>query len=259
MRARGPGVSRWLYAWTRGLLAPLMRGWFRLQVSGPEHVPEEGAAILAPNHKSFWDPFFVGMGLRRSVRFMAKIELFRGPLGSLLARLGAFPVRRGTPDEESMRTARALLEGGELVVVFPEGTRVDDPDALAKPRRGAGRLALDSGAPIVPVAIEGTADLWLGPFPKPRVVRVAFLPPVAPASDGDSPAVLIDEHVWPAVAEEYGRLRALPGVVAASLAGIGIGALVARKRRLARRPQLLGRTELRRLRQRRARRGWFRR
>jgi 1-acyl-sn-glycerol-3-phosphate acyltransferase len=255
-RVRGPGASRWLYALTRVLLAPLLRGWFRLHVSGAEHVPEEDAAILAPNHKSFWDPFFVGMALRRSVRFMAKVELFRGPLGPVLPRLGAFPVRRGASDEESMRTARTLLEGGELVVLFPEGTRVEDPDALAKPHHGAARLALATGAPIVPVAIEGTADLWLGPLPKPHVVRVAFLPPVAPAADDDSASALIDEQVWPALAEEYGRLRALPGLVAAGLAAIGIGALVARKRRQARRPRLLGTIEPRRLRKRRARRRW---
>ena len=109
---------------------------------------------------------------------MAKATLFRGPFGWLLVRLGAFPVRRGEGDDEALMTARAILREGGVVVVFPEGTRVDEPDALGSPHHGAGRLAIESGAPIVPVAIRGTSHLWFGPVPKPRRVDVSFLPPV---------------------------------------------------------------------------------
>jgi 1-acyl-sn-glycerol-3-phosphate acyltransferase len=89
--AREKGVSRWLYALVRGIVSPLFRLYFRMHVSGAEHIPAEGAAIVAPNHKSFWDSFFVGVCTRRHVRFMAKTELIQARYGRLLVRLGALP------------------------------------------------------------------------------------------------------------------------------------------------------------------------
>jgi 1-acyl-sn-glycerol-3-phosphate acyltransferase len=115
-----------------------------------ENIPAQGAAIIAANHKSFLDAFFIRLSTHRHVRFMGKTELFRGPLGWLFLRLGAFPVRRGEADADAMETAQLILEQGGLVVIFPEGTRVDDPHAVGAPHHGAGRLALQSGAPIVP-------------------------------------------------------------------------------------------------------------
>lgn len=227
----------------RILLAPLLLFWFGLDITGRRHVPE-GAAIIAANHKSFLDPFFIGLGTRRPLRCMAKADLFRGPLGWLLARLGAFPVRRGEADTEALDTGRAILDQGGLILVFPEGTRVSEPDALGAPRHGAGTLALETGAPIVPAAITGSSVLWLGPIPLPRRVRVAFAPPVdvADIAASEEPLrELIDRQVWPAVQREYGRLRAAPGVVAVLLAAIGIGGLVGRrKRRKSTTPRILG-------------------
>jgi 1-acyl-sn-glycerol-3-phosphate acyltransferase len=194
---------------------------------------------------------------------MAKVEIFRGPLARLFPRLGAFPVRRREADAESLETARTFLAAGGLVVVFPEGTCVDEPDALGSPHHGAGRLGLETGVPIVPTAIVGTHRLWLGPIPKPRRVRVAFHEPVAVADlAGTSNAVseLIDRRVWPAVEEEYGRLRATSGLVAAALIAVGLGGLVAR--RLHARsptPRLLGIVEPRKLRRIRARRSLIKR
>lgn len=252
-RARGRGEQRALYALVRALLSPL-RAWFRLRVRGAGHIPATGPAIVAPNHKSFMDAFLIGLSTRRHVRYMAKVEIFRGPLAWLLPRLGAFPVRRGEADAESLQTARAILAAGGLVVVFPEGTRIDEPDALGSPHHGAGRLALETGAPIVPTAIVGTHRLWLGPIPKPRRVRIAFHEPVEVADlgdAGDTPAELIDRRVWPAVQEEYGRLQAMPGLIAAALTALGVGGLVARRRRAtAATPRLLGFVEPRRLRRR---------
>ena len=250
-----------LYRVVRVLSSVALRSWFRIRTSGAEHVPDRGAAIVAANHKSFLDAFFIGLSTRRRVRFMAKAELFRGPFAWLFSRLGAFPVRRGEADPSALATARAILGEGGVLVVFPEGTRVDEPDALGSPHHGAGRLALESGAPIVPTAITGTSHLWLGPIPKPRRVQVSFLEPVAPAGGADGADVrvrlesLIDDRVWPAVQAEYGRLYASPGVIALGLAGLGLGGLAARRAPAPRQlPRLLGVIEPRRLRRRKRRR-----
>jgi 1-acyl-sn-glycerol-3-phosphate acyltransferase len=257
--ARGQGISRRLYAFVRFLAVAVLRLWFRVRISGRERIPTAGPAIAAPNHKNFLDAFFVGLATRRHVRYMAKVELFRGPLGWLFLRLGAFPVRRGEADTEALETARAILAAGGLVVVFPEGTRVEQPDALGSPHHGAGRLALETGAPIIPAAITGTSHLWRGAIPKLKRVQLAFLPPVAPEQppDGHEPVSrLIDERVWPAVQDEYGRLRATPGLIAAGLAALGIGGGLLAKRQLdvRRKPRLLGKVEPRRARRRMARR-----
>jgi len=256
--ARGQGFSGPLYVVIRGLAKVVLWTWFRVRVTGAEHIPD-GGVIVAPNHKNFLDPFFIGIAARRRVRFMAKIELYKGPLGWLFLRLGAFPVRRGEADTEALDTAAAILSGGGLVVVFPEGTRVQERDALGAPRHGAGRLAIDTGVPIVPAAITGTSHLWRGALPRLRRVQIAFLPAVAPAapSAGDDPASeLIDERVWPAVQEEYGRLVARPGLIAAALTAAGVGGGLVAKRRLraSRKPRLLAKIEPRRLRSRGARR-----
>lgn len=258
-RARERGVSARLYAVVRVLAIAVLRGWFRVRISGAEHIPSDGPAIVAPNHKNFLDAFFVGISTRRHVRYMAKIELFKGPLGWLFLRLGAFPVRRGEADAEALETARTILNRGGVVVVFPEGTRVEQADALGSPHHGAGRLAVETGAPIIPAAITGTSHLFREPIPKLRRVRLTFLPAVRPetVADRDEAAVqLIDEQVWPAVAEEYGRLRATPGLIAAGLAAIGVGGGVLAKRRLdaRRRPRILGKVEPRRLRRAKGRR-----
>jgi 1-acyl-sn-glycerol-3-phosphate acyltransferase len=250
-RARRRGVSRPLYRIIRILLTPFLRGWFRLHVSGAEHLPRTGAVILAPNHKAFLDPFFLSLTGPRPLRFMAKREMFRGPLGRLLVRLGAFPVCRGESDGDAIETARAVLAAGEPLVLFPEGTRVEQPDALGAPHHGAGRLALETGTPILPVAISGTAGLFFGPFPKPRHVRIAILDPVDPATAGgsaDALSDLIDGCVWPAVQEEYGRLRATPGVVVAALTALGVGAGIAARRYPSAPPRILGVVPPRRLR-----------
>jgi 1-acyl-sn-glycerol-3-phosphate acyltransferase len=254
--ARERGVSPALYATVRALAAVVLRSWFRLRITGAEHVPGEGAAIVVANHKSFLDAFFLGLSTRRHVRYMAKAELFRGPLRWLFPRLGAFPVRRGAADREALTTARAVLAQGGLLIMFPEGTRVDERDALGSPHHGAGRLAVETGAPILPAAILGTSHLWLGPIPKPRRVDVAFLPAVTVTSGAD-PTDLIDRSIWPAVQNEYGRLNTTPGLVAAGLAALGLGGVVAARARRPSRPRLLGVVEPRRLRRRKARRRWL--
>jgi 1-acyl-sn-glycerol-3-phosphate acyltransferase len=236
--AREKGVSRPLYALIRAIVAPLFRIWFRMHVSGAEHIPREGAAIVAPNHKSFWDSFFIAVCTRRHVRFMAKTELIEARYGRLLVRLGAFPVRRGSADADALETARVILEQGGLLALFPEGTRIRDPEELGHPKRGAGRLALETGAPLVPAAITGTERLFLGPLPKPRRVQVAFGEPIPAAELPATPEAageLVDERLWPEVEGEYRRLRSRPGVIAAGLAALGLGGGLLVQRRRAQR------------------------
>jgi 1-acyl-sn-glycerol-3-phosphate acyltransferase len=233
--ARERGVSSRLYALVRGIVSPLFRLYFRMHVTGAEQIPAEGLAIVAPNHKSFWDSFVIGVCTRRHVRFMAKTELIQARYGRLLVRLGAFPVRRGQADEDALETARVILRQGGLLALFPEGTRIRDPDNLGHPRRGAGRLALETGAPLVPCAITGTEKIFRGGLPVPRRVQVAFSPPVSVSELAPSPGAaseLIEEMVWPEVEGSYRRLRARPTLIAAALAALGIGGgLVARRRR----------------------------
>ncbi len=217
--------------------------WFRARISGREHIPASGAAIIAPNHKSFLDAFFVAIATRRRVRFMVKSELFRGPLGWLFLRLGAFPVRRGAADADALETATSILEQGGLLVVFPEGTRIEDAHALGSPHHGAGRLALQTGAPIVPAAIAGTQRLWLGPVPKPRRVQLAFLPAIDPRQFAERPDALgelVDRRLWPAVEGEYRRELARPGLILTALAAIGLGGGLLARRHARAQTRLLG-------------------
>lgn len=259
-RAREHGVNRHLYAVVRALLTPPLRLWFRMRISGIENIPPQGAAIVAGNHKSFLDAFFIGIATRRHVRFMAKTELMKGPLGWLFVRLGAFPVQRGAADAEAMATARAILEQGGLLVIFPEGTRVEEADALGSPHHGAGRLALETGAPVIPAAISGTQKLWLGPLPKPRRVQLTFLAAIEPgelAGHANAVGELIDSRLWPSVRSEYGRQLSRPGIVLAALTAIGLGGLgaglVARRRARQAPLRLLGVIEPRKIRRRKAR------
>ena len=156
---------------------PVVMGLYRLRVQGLEHLPE-GGFVLAANHTSNFDPWALGVPLlpRRQLRFMAKSELFNPVLAPLLRAGGAFKVRRGEGDVEAMRTAAELVKEGEIVVMFPEGTRRKKglrKRHVARAHTGAARIALGAGAPLVPAAIVGTDRLSrLGPL------RVAYGQPV---------------------------------------------------------------------------------
>jgi 1-acyl-sn-glycerol-3-phosphate acyltransferase len=148
--------SDWVYTLARLLLTPFCMLVFRTRAHDLPHVPGRGAAILAPNHFSAMDHFFCGLYLRRRVRFMAKSQLFRGVLAWILRHGGAFPVQRGRHDERAIATALEILEQGGVVVIYPEGGRSRDGRIAEHARAGVGRLALESGAPVVPVAIRGS-------------------------------------------------------------------------------------------------------
>lgn len=162
---------------TKAIAGPPLRWLLRLQVTGAEHVPPTGPAILAANHRSFWDIPVHVVASPRPIAFMAKQELYRGPITRGLWRsLGGFPVRRDTADIRAIDTALALLEGGELVGVYPEGTRSRTGQMLPF-LKGAAWLALRTGAPIVPCGLRGTERRGPGQLPRlRRRVRVAFGP-----------------------------------------------------------------------------------
>ena len=221
--SRKRGTS-WVYELARIVLTPIAAVWYRLRVTGAEFVPAEGPAIIAPNHKSFYDSFFIGLATTRHLHFMAKTELFEGKkTARLLSGLGAFPVRRGTADPDALMTAQVHLEKGRVLAMFPEGTRHRDPATLREPRRGVGRLAIEAQAPIVPCAITGTEKLFNGWFPRPVKIQVSFAPAIQPAQLEATPeaaADLIENQVWPEVEREFKRLRDNPGLIAAIVAGL---------------------------------------
>lgn len=135
-----------MWAWTA----------FRARCISSEKVPASGPVILAPNHFSFMDHFFLGAFIRRKVRFMAKSQMFKPPLSFIYTHGGVFPIRRGHRDEEAFITANAIMARGGCIAMYCEGGRSRTGKLAQKPKPGIGRLALESGAPIVPVAIYGS-------------------------------------------------------------------------------------------------------
>ena len=223
-RERGPiPVVYWI---VRAILQPFLHLYFRLGRIGMEHIPSEGPVLLASNHRSFSDPFMIGMCLRRPLRFVAKVELFDKRWKAwLLLALGAFPIRRGESDEEAMETARVILERGGAVGIFPEGTRVR-PGPLGDPKRGVGRLAIETGAPIVPVAVLGSEGIRRGWLIRPRRVTVRCGTPLTfPRPLDRAPrhglAQEITNRVWSCVALQWEYLGGLAPIRRAVVVGAG--------------------------------------
>lgn len=187
-------------------MAIVLRLVFRVSLSGREHIPRSGPAIIASNHRSLIDPFVIGAMSHRPVHYVAKSELFRNRIAArLLSALGAFPVRRGAGDHETIRTAQALLERGEMVLFFPEGTRTR-PGPLGRPKRGVARLALETGAPVIPVAVQGTDRIRRGVVVRPFKIRArAGAPlcfgPVGVATPALAGAVL--DRIWQRVTLQW--------------------------------------------------------
>ncbi len=148
-----------VYNISRLLLRVVLRLWFGFRVDGREHEPATGPVVIVSNHLSDLDPLIVGSALKRRVGFMAKQELFEVPgVRWWVSACGAFPVRRGEPDRQALRTAMHLLEGGGVLVMFPEGTRGTTRE-LRPPEPGAALLALRTGATVLPVAVIGSDEV----------------------------------------------------------------------------------------------------
>jgi 1-acyl-sn-glycerol-3-phosphate acyltransferase len=201
-RARSKGVNPIVYWVVRAVLQPFFLVYFRLSRHGRHHIPQTGPLLLASNHRSFLDPFVLGTMLRRPVYYVAKKELFANRLQAwFLNALGAFPVDRGASDQEMLETARQILARGDAVLMFPEGTRIR-PGGLGAPKRGIGRLALESGAPIVPLAVIGTEAVRRGWRIRPHKVTIrAGRPLTYPRVQSPSKqlAQAVTDRIWPCI------------------------------------------------------------
>jgi 1-acyl-sn-glycerol-3-phosphate acyltransferase len=183
-RTHRPG---WVYDVVRIVFTYICLFIYRTWALGTENVPETGPVILAPNHFSNIDHFFSGVYIHRRIQFMAKSQLFgKKPILTYIYRVGGvFPIRRGHRDEEAFTTAETILGRGGTVLIYPEGGRSRD-GRLGDPKAGLGRLALESGAPVVPMAIHGSLGVrkWRKlRFPK---VTVQYGEPITFAAVEDS-------------------------------------------------------------------------
>ena len=214
----------WVYQVVRMFLTPYLLLFFRTRCIDSDKVPIEGPVIIAPNHFSFMDHFFIAVYMRRKVQFMAKSQMFRPPLTLIYTPGGVFPVRRGHRDEESFNTAHAVLSRGNIVVMYAEGGR-SRTEKLGDPKPGIGRLALESGAVVVPSGIAGSAKVrnWKKlQFPK---VTVQYGDPIRfdkvenPTREQSQQAAQIIfegiEKVYYGLAQPEGRRRAVVAARAA--------------------------------------------
>ena len=223
---REHGVNRGIYLLARGFLQPFFLVYFRLTRIGREHAKVRGPLIVAANHRSFLDPFVIGAMLpwSRPLHYVAKMELFEKPWqGWILNRLGAYPVRRGQSDPEVLITSRGVLDRGGAICIFPEGTRIRT-GSLGRPKRGFGRLALESGAAVLPVAVQGTEHVRNGIRIRPRKVKIrAGRALTFPRTDDPSPQLAnsVGARIWPVIELQWEWLGGLPPLRKAAVIGAG--------------------------------------
>jgi 1-acyl-sn-glycerol-3-phosphate acyltransferase len=181
--------ARIFYKICWSIVVPIFRLYTRLTVSGREHLPTEGAYIIAPNHRSYLDTPFVGAIDWRRTRFMGKQEMWdHRVFGWIFSALGSFPVNRGSADREALQRAIDALSTGDPLVLFPEGERKQGPEVQPL-FKGAAYVAIKAGVPIVPVGIGGSERVMPkgAKFIYPRKVHLEIGPPIMPpvAAEGE--------------------------------------------------------------------------
>ena len=180
-RGEGTGWSQ-AFLWRIGrvffqFIAVLL---FHVRISGREHVPAKGGALLATNHQSMLDPWMIGIALKRQIHYMARESLFRGGVVQyLFERTNAFPIRRGRADSGAMRDALARLEKGYLVNIFPEATRTTD-GSIGAVAAGVAIIVRRARVPVIPVVVEGAFEAWPRgrKLPRPSPIRIRYGPPI---------------------------------------------------------------------------------
>jgi len=180
-RRAGVRVPSWVYRLLRVLVHLINRAYWRVEVDGADAVPATGPVILAPVHRSFMDFFAVSEVTRRKIFYMTKEEMWKSPrLGAVLDSVGAFPVHREGADRLALERAQDVLERGDVLILFPEGTRRAGP-VVEDLHEGAAFLAARTGAPIVPIGIGGTAQAMPkgSKFVRPVKVHLVVGPPIA--------------------------------------------------------------------------------
>ncbi len=223
---RRHGVNRGLYLLARVVLQPFFLVYFALSRQGRKNSRIKGGIIVAANHRSFLDPFVIGACLpwNRPMNYVAKVELFEKPWQAyFLSRLGAFPIRRGEADEDAIETAELVLERGGAVCIFPEGTRIRK-GSLGTPKRGVGRLAMRSGAAVLPVAVSGTENVRRGWRIRPRKVRLRVGRRMNfPYAENPSPALAasVTSRIWPNIELQWEDIGGLPPMRRAAVIGAG--------------------------------------
>ena len=170
----------WVHALSYGIVKMIVRGIvkviFLVKVEGVENIPEQGGVIFASNHLSFFDPPTVAAVSPRNVNFLAKDELFKGPVTSAIMKwMLAFPVKRGSSDRQAVRKSIDTLHDGNVLLIFPEGTRKTG-GRLVKIERGIGLIAIKSNVPVIPIYIQGKYKLF-------RSVTIKFGKPFDVAQD----------------------------------------------------------------------------
>lgn len=195
---------------TRAVLKPLFSAWLRLSVEGEEHVPS-GGVLLASTHASHADSLAIGCAVPRPVFFLGDLRLTRWPLlGPLLPKFGMVPVRRGEGDETALEAVAELLQSGQAVVVYPEGSRSRD-GRIYRPRSGTSRLAAALEVPVVPVAVTGSYEFW-PTGGRPRLtggrVRVRIGRPMMPPEDQPADRRSFNERLHDHLVELSGAPRA---------------------------------------------------
>jgi 1-acyl-sn-glycerol-3-phosphate acyltransferase len=210
----GSGDATGFYRFAATISRPFVRKVYRLRVSGLEHVPPDGGYVVGANHTSNLDPWPLGIALwPRQLHYMAKSELWKPGLRTLLRQAGAFPVERGKGDLAALQTAIDLCRSGRVMGMFPEGTRRSKglrKKHQPRPHSGAARIALAAGVPLVPAAIAGMDQLSrLGPL------RVAFGPPIdlsdLAAVDSFHAAAEATARLWAGIQRLEEELASPPG------------------------------------------------